>query len=299
MNKTLVIMAAGMGSRYGGLKQIESFGPNNELIIDYSIYDAKRTGFNKVVFIIKEENYELFKQKIGDKISKYIKVEYAFQKLTDIPDNYKIPKERIKPLGTAHAIYSARNYINEDFAVINADDFYGYEAFKLLSEQLEKANENEYIMIPYKVKNTITPNGSVKRGVCLVEQNELKGIEESVIEIKDNKILKTPIGTNNTTEINEDTLVSMNLFGFKKNILTYIEQDFKSFLEANKNNLLEKEFFLPDVVFNCIKRGQIKVKIFPTNEKTYGVTYKEDKHQVEEAIKEKIKQNIYPNNLWS
>ena len=132
MNKTLVIMAAGMGSRYGGLKQIESFGPNNELIIDYSIYDAKRTGFNKVVFIIKEENYELFKQKIGDRISNHIKVEYAFQKLTDIPEGYKIPEERIKPLGTAHAIYSARNYINEDFAVINADDFYGYEAFKLL-----------------------------------------------------------------------------------------------------------------------------------------------------------------------
>ncbi len=299
MNKTLVIMAAGMGSRYGGLKQIESFGPNNELIIDYSIYDAKRTGFNKVVFIIKEENYELFKQKIGDRISNHIKVEYAFQKLTDIPEGYKIPEERIKPLGTAHAIYSARNYINEDFAVINADDFYGYEAFKLLSEQLEKANENEYIMIPYKVKNTITPNGSVKRGVCLVEQNELKGIEESVIEIKDKKIMKTPIGTDKTTEISEDTLVSMNLFGFKKNILTYIEQDFKNFLEENKNNLLEKEFFLPDVVFNCIKRGQIKVKVFPTNEKTYGVTYKEDKHQVEEAIKEKIKENIYPNNLWS
>lgn len=290
-------MAAGMGSRYGGLKQIESFGPNGELITDYSIYDAKRVGFDKVVFIIKEENYELFKEKIGDRVSKYIKVEYAFQKLDDILEGYSIPSDRVKPLGTAHAIYSARNLIDSDFAVINADDFYGYDAFRVLSEALDNASYNEYVMVAYKVCNTITLNGSVKRGVCEVEDGYLKGIDESVIEVVDDKIRKTSMITGDVSIIDKDTLVSMNLFGFKRNFINYIVSDFKDFLD--NSDLSSDEFFLPSVVFNCIKRGDCKVKVYSTDEKTYGVTYKEDKDDVVKGIENKIKDGVYPEKLWN
>lgn len=290
-------MAAGMGSRYGGLKQIESFGPNGELITDYSIYDAKRVGFDKVVFIIKEENYELFKEKIGDRVSKYIKVEYAFQKLDDVLEGYSIPRDRVKPLGTAHAIYSARNLIDSDFAVINADDFYGYDAFRVLSEALDNASYNEYVMVAYKVCNTITLNGSVKRGVCEVEDGYLKGIDESVIEVVDDKIRKTSMITGDVSIIDKDTLVSMNLFGFKRNFINYIVSDFKDFLD--NSDLSSDEFFLPSVVFNCIKRGDCKVKVYSTDEKTYGVTYKEDKDDVVKGIENKIKDGVYPEKLWN
>lgn len=290
-------MAAGMGSRYGGLKQIESFGPNGELITDYSIYDAKRVGFDKVVFIIKEENYELFKEKIGDRVSKYIKVEYAFQKLDDVLEGYSIPSDRVKPLGTAHAIYSARNLIDSDFAVINADDFYGYDAFRVLSEALDNASYNEYVMVAYKVCNTITLNGSVKRGVCEVEDGYLKGIDESVIEVVDDKIRKTSMITGDVSIIDKDTLVSMNLFGFKRNFINYIVSDFKDFLD--NSDLSSDEFFLPSVVFNCIKRGDCKVKVYSTDEKTYGVTYKEDKDDVVKGIENKIKDGVYPEKLWN
>lgn len=296
MKKTLVIMAAGMGSRYGGLKQIESFGPNGELITDYSIYDAKRVGFDKVVFIIKEENYELFKEKIGDRVSKYIKVEYAFQKLDDVLEGYSIPSDRVKPLGTAHAIYSARDLIDSDFAVINADDFYGYDAFRVLSEALDYASYNEYVMVAYKVCNTITLNGSVKRGVCKVEDGYLKGIDESVIEVIDDKIHKTSMITGDASVIDKDTLVSMNLFGFKRNFINYIVSDFKDFLD--NSDLSSDEFFLPSVVFNCIKRGDCKVKVYSTDERTYGVTYKEDKDDVVKGIESKIKDGVYPEKLW-
>lgn len=297
MKKTLVIMAAGMGSRYGGLKQIESFGPNGELITDYSIYDAKRVGFDKVVFIIKEENYELFKEKIGDRVSKYIKVEYAFQKLDDVLEGYSIPSDRVKPLGTAHAIYSARDLIDSDFAVINADDFYGYDAFRVLSEALDDASYNEYVMVAYKVCNTITLNGSVKRGVCKVEDGYLKGIDESVIEVIDDKIHKTSMITGDASVIDKDTLVSMNLFGFKSNFINYIVSDFKDFLD--NSDLSSDEFFLPSVVFNCIKRGDCKVKVYSTDERTYGVTYKEDKDDVVKGIESKIKDGVYPEKLWN
>lgn len=290
-------MAAGMGSRYGGLKQIESFGPNGELITDYSIYDAKRVGFDKVVFIIKEENYELFKEKIGNRVSKHIKVEYAFQKLDDILEGYSIPSDRVKPLGTAHAIYSARNLIDSDFAVINADDFYGYDAFRVLSEALDNASYNEYVMVAYKVCNTITLNGSVKRGVCEVENGYLKGIDESVIEVVDDKIRKTSMITGDVSIIDKDTLVSMNLFGFKRDFINYIVSDFKDFLD--NSNLSSDEFFLPSVVFNCIKRGDCKVKVYSTDEKTYGVTYKEDKDDVVKGIENKIKDGVYPEKLWN
>lgn len=289
-------MAAGMGSRYGGLKQIESFGPNGELITDYSIYDAKRVGFDKVVFIIKEENYELFKEKIGDRVSKYIKVEYAFQKLDDVLEGYSIPSDRVKPLGTAHAIYSARDLIDSDFAVINADDFYGYDAFRVLSEALDDASYNEYVMVAYKVCNTITLNGSVKRGVCKVEDGYLKGIDESVIEVIDDKIHKTSMITGDASVIDKDTLVSMNLFGFKRNFINYIVSDFKDFLD--NSDLSSDEFFLPSVVFNCIKRGDCKVKVYSTDERTYGVTYKEDKDDVVKGIESKIKDGVYPEKLW-
>ena len=249
------------------------------------------------MFIIKEENYELFKEKIGDRVSKYIKVEYAFQKLDDVLEGYSIPSDRVKPLGTAHAIYSARNLIDSDFAVINADDFYGYDAFRVLSEALDNASYNEYVMVAYKVCNTITLNGSVKRGVCEVEDGYLKGIDESVIEVVDDKIRKTSMITGDVSIIDKDTLVSMNLFGFKRDFINYIVSDFKDFLD--NSDLSSDEFFLPSVVFNCIKRGDCKVKVYSTDEKTYGVTYKEDKDDVVKGIENKIKDGVYPEKLWN
>ena len=199
--KTLVILAAGMGSRFGGLKQIEPVGPNGEFIIDYSIYDAKRSGFEKVIFIIKEENLEVFEETIGKRIKPFIKVEYAFQKIDDLPEGYEI-KDREKPLGTAHAIYCARNLIEGNFALMNADDFYGYGGIKKVSEfldgDLDKDNKENYALIGYKLVNTITDNGSVKRGVCNIKNGKLIGLDESLIEKDEKGLVKTSFKTNIT-----------------------------------------------------------------------------------------------------
>ena len=217
--------------------------------------------------------------------------------IDDVLKGYSVPNDRIKPLGTAHAIYSARNLIDTDFAVINADDFYGYDAFRVLSEALDNTSCNEYAMVAYKVCNTITLNGSVKRGVCQVEDGYLKGIDESVIELVDDKIRKTSMINGDVSIIDRNTLVSMNLFGFKKNFINYVVRDFKDFLD--NSDLSCDEFFLPSVVFNCIKRGDCKVKVYSTSEKTYGVTYKEDKEDVVKGIENKIKDGVYPEKLWN
>lgn len=212
--KTLVILAAGMGSRFGGLKQIEPIGPNGEFIIDYSIYDAKRCGFEKVIFIIKEENLEIFEETIGKRIKPYINVEYAFQKLEDIPEGYQIPN-REKPLGTGHAIYCARHLIKDNFALMNADDFYGYGGIKAVSDfldtDLNKEGKENYALVGYKLKNTITDNGSVKRGVCEIKDGKLVGLDESLVEKEDNILIKTSFKTNKKEQVKDGTLVSMNL----------------------------------------------------------------------------------------
>ncbi len=298
---TLVIMAAGMGSRFGGLKQVEPVGPNGEFILDYSVYDAIKAGYEKVIFIIKEENYELFRDTIGKRIESKIKVEYAFQKIEDVPEGIEIPEGRVKPWGTSHAILSAKNFVNEPFTVINADDFYGFDPYDKIKKFFANTQEeNKYAMIGYKTINTMSENGSVKRGVCSKnEQNLLTGLIESSIENKNGKIIATPLeDENNPFEIKEDTLVSMNFFGFNPSIFNYLEDEMKDFFKAHKNDLDKCEFLIPTSVFKRIAEGKITMEVLNTDEKWYGVTYKEDKKDLVNAINHMIDEGKYPKNLW-
>lgn len=302
MNKdlTLLIMAAGMGSRFGGLKQMEPFGPNGEFLIDYSIYDAIKNGFNKVVFIIKEENYEAFKETIGARVEKHIKVEYAFQKQDTIPEWVKVPANRIKPWGTAHAILSAKNLIHEPFAVINADDFYGEDAFKVVSNYLKQPKDiNSYCIVGYHVENTLTENGSVKRGICNLENNNFKSLIESSIERKENTIIATPLDSNNSFIVEENTLVSMNMLGFNETIFEYIEKNMDKFFKDNENNLEKCEYLIPDVLTQASTENYAKVEVVGTNAKWMGVTYKEDKDDVVNKLNNLINNKEYPSNLWN
>ena len=299
-NLTLLILAAGMGSRFGGLKQIEPFGPNGEFIIDYSIYDAIKAGFNKVVFIIKEENYEIFKETIGKRVEDKIKVEYAFQKLEDLPEGYTCPSDRVKPWGTAHAILAAKNNINEPFAIINADDFYGYDAYSVISKFLkEEKNEEVYGLVGYQVKNTLTENGSVKRGVCKLNNGYLDEIIESSVIEENGIITASPLDGSNSFEVSQDASVSMNMLGFTPNIFTYIENNFSKFLDDNKDNILKCEYLIPDILTQATKENYAKTKVLPTIAKWEGVTYKEDKESVVKAIQKLIDEGDYPYNLWT
>lgn len=301
MNKTLLILAAGMGSRFGGLKQLEPVGPSGEFIIDYSIYDAIRCGFNKIVFIIKKENYEIFRETIGKRIEDKIDVKYVFQELSNLPSGYSVPDNRIKPWGTAHAILCAKDVINEPFAIINADDFYGKDAYRVISEFMDKKHDGskeEFGLVGYKVINTLTLNGTVKRGVCVLHDNHLVSLDESVIEKRDNDIYATSLVTNNEYKITNDTLVSMNMMSFTPNIFKYIEDDFKKFLDENKDNLDSCEYLIPSVLSKGIKEGYCNVSVIKTNSKWVGVTYKEDKKDVVEYIKNIVEEGEYNSNLW-
>ncbi len=298
---TLVIMAAGMGSRFGGLKQVEPVGPNGEFILDYSVYDAIRAGYTKVVFIIKEENYDLFRDTIGKRIESKIKVEYAFQKIEDVPEGVKVPEGRVKPWGTSHAILSAKKQVNEPFSIINADDFYGLDPYVKIKEYFDKVmDNNEYAMVGYNVINTMSENGSVKRGVCEKDINgNLTSLIESNIEKVEDKIIATSLeDETNVFEIEENDLVSMNFFGFKPSIFNYLEEEMKQFFENHKNDLDKCEFLIPTSVFKRLDEGKINVKVLDTNEKWYGVTYKEDKKDLVDAINRMIDEGKYPKNLW-
>lgn len=296
---TLVIMAAGMGSRFGGLKQIEPFGNDGEFILDFSIYDAIKAGFNKVVFIIKEENYNLFRDTVGKRIEDKIEVEYVFQKNENIPTGYEIPGDRVKPWGTGHAILACKDVVKEDFLVINADDFYGRDAFVVASNFLkQKHNNKEMAMVCYHIINTLTDNGSVKRGVCDHKDGNLIKITESSVEKIDNEIICKPLDGSEPFISKEDDLVSMNMLLFTPLIFEILEKDIKDFFEQNKNNLEKCEFLIPDVIYKNILNGNISVKVLDTTSKWYGVTYKEDKESVLNAIKNMIEQNVYPEKLW-
>lgn len=301
-NKTLLIMAAGMGSRYGGLKQIEPMGPNEEFIIDYSIFDAKNNGIDKVVFIIKEENYEDFKQTIGKRVEPHINVEYVFQNYDNVKEEYKdLIKDRTKPLGTAHAILCAKDKINTPFIVINADDYYGQDAFKKatsIMENLKNEKPYEYALINYSVENTMTENGSVKRGICDIENNKLKEITECVIEKENNNIIATPISKGGKRIISKNMSVSMNMIVLTPSIFPFLEEKFNEFLENNIEDLSSCEFFIPDVLFASIKENYADVLVEQTTSKWYGVTYKEDAKTVKEAFKKLHEEKKYPQNLW-
>jgi dTDP-glucose pyrophosphorylase len=286
-NATLVVMAAGMGSRFGGLKQVEPVGPNGEAILDFSVYDAKKAGFNKVVFIIKEAIEKEFKELVGKRIEKLIDVEYAFQETYKLPDGFVCPAEREKPWGTAHAVYCAKDKVNTPFAVINADDYYGADAFKKIYEHLKKQSE-DYCMVGFRLANTLTENGSVSRGVCTVENGELKGIVERT-KIIDCKYTEDD---QNWIPLSPDTVVSMNMWGFGADVFNYIDRDLKEFLEE-KINVPKSEFYLPSVVAKLIETGEKAVKVLVAEDKWYGVTYKEDKEMVVNAIGKMVADGLY------
>lgn len=300
----LVIMAAGMGSRYGGLKQIDPIDKNGNIIMDYSIFDAVRAGFEKVVFIIKRENEQAFRQAIGDRISKHIEVSYVFQDLNDIPEGYELPKDRVKPLGTAHAIYSARKEIRGSFAVINADDYYGIDAFQKIYDFLSKTKDDDkyrYTMVAYRLANTVTENGHVSRGVCETDENQyLKDIvERTKIERYEDGIKYLDDDGENWKALDDDKLVSMNMWGFSKSIIGEIEKGFESFLrEGLKINPLKGEYFLPTVVSNLLSQNKVTVKVLKSEDKWYGITYREDKPLIVEAVEQMKQRGIYPQGLW-
>ncbi len=298
---TLVILAAGMGSRFGGLKQIEPMGPSDEFIIDYSVYDAIKAGFNKIVFLIKRENYDLFKETIGARVEPHIKVEYAFQELNNLPIGYELPSDRTKPLGTAHAVLCCKDVVNEPFAMINADDFYGRDAFIKAYDFLVNAdsNSNNYGMIGYMVSNTLTENGSVKRGVCEVDENDyLKSIIESKVERINNVIVAKPLDGRGEFNVDDNATVSMNFLLFTPSIFKHIEDRFPIFLEENKDNLLTSEYLIPDVLEKLIQENKVTTKVINTTASWYGVTYKEDTPSVRSAIKNLVDNGEYNYNLW-
>lgn len=300
-NLTLVILAAGMGSRFGGLKQIAPLGPNGEFIIDYSVYDAIKAGFTKIVFLIKEENYSLFKETIGSRVEPYIAVEYCFQKNDNLPVGYEIPESRVKPLGTAHAILCCKNNVHEPFMIINADDFYGRDAYMKAAEFLRKTTEkipHQYGMVGYLVKNTMTENGAVKRGVCKVKNNYLTELIESSVEKIDNKIIASPLNGDKPFEVSENDTVSMNMLLFTPSIFKYIEDNFANFLDKNKDNMEKCEYLIPDILFQAIAENYATAEVLKTTATWYGVTYKEDADYVKDSLAKLVQDGEYPNNLW-
>ena len=292
---TLVILAAGMGSRFGGLKQVEPFGPNGEFIIDYSCFDAIKAGFTKIVFIIKEENYELFRETIGHRIENKISVEYVFQNMDNVPSEYGL-ENRVKPLGTAHAILCAKNKVHGNFVMINSDDYYGPDAYKKIKEFYD-TNDDDYSMVAFRVANTMTENGSVKRGVCKSENGYLTNIIESKIERVDENILASPLDGRESFTVPSNALVSMNFFGFRENLFDILEKGLVEFLNMNKDDLTSCEYLIPDVVDKEIKNGK-KVVILESTDKWLGVTYKEDKDYVVNEIRKLIDKGVYPEDLW-
>ena len=295
----LLIMAAGMGSRFGGLKQIAPMGPNDEFIIDYSVFDAIREGFSKIVFIIKEENYDIFKETIGARVEPHIPVEYVFQKLENVPDFVEIPKDRVKPWGTAHAIYCAKDAITEPFVVINADDFYGRDAFKVAADFIKNREGREFATVGYEAIKTMTENGAVKRGVLEADaEGNLQTIVESSIIEDGDMINCEPLSGDPSFKIEKEALVSMNMLIFDPSLFDYIEEKMDIFFKENKDNLEKCEFLIPDILGQAKDEGFAKVKVLHTKAVWYGVTYKEDTPFVRESIKKLVDKGDYPNNLW-
>jgi dTDP-glucose pyrophosphorylase len=300
----LVIMAAGMGSRYGGLKQIDPVDEEGNLIIDFSIYDARKAGFRKLIFIIKRELEADFKKMIGDRIAGQIDVEYVYQEQNQLPEGYQVPEGRVKPWGTGHAILCSREYLQGPFAVINADDYYGVQAFPMIYNELIASPEKEddsYSMVGYSLMNTLTEHGHVARGVCSLDQsNMLQEIHERTrIEKKGEQAFYTEDGGIHWEALSKECVVSMNLWGFQTSIFKALDDKFRIFLdEEAKINPEKAEYFLPNVVGELIKEKRATVKVLPTKDKWYGVTYKEDKVMVMKAIEEFKEKGIYPKKLW-
>lgn len=296
MKPTLVIMAAGMGSRYGGLKQIDPVGPSGEIVLDYSVYDAIRAGFGKVVFIIRPDIEETFKEVIGDKLAGKIDVETIFQTLEKIPSGFPIPGNRTKPWGTGQAVLMAKEVVQEPFAVINADDFYGRETFDVIGRKLAATDvdSTDFSMVGFYIKNTLSANGSVARGYCDVQNGKLATVTEYFeIERKEDGVIHHRDGT-----MSDDDMVSMNTWGFTPKIFQALENGFVKFLEREGGEL-KSEYLLPELVDGLIKSGEATVEVLPSNEKWMGVTYTEDKPEVVAGIRALVDAGVYPENLWA
>ncbi len=305
MNKpVLVIMAAGMGSRYGGLKQMDPVDSEGHIIMDFSMFDAKRAGFDKVIFIIKREFEEDFREKVGKRIEKYMEVSYAFQEIGNIPASYEVPEGRVKPWGTAHAVLSCIDQIDGPFAVINADDYYGREAFQLIYDYLSAHEDDEkyrYTMVGYLLGNTVTDNGHVSRGICETNMHgELVSVEERTrIEKRGGGIAFTEDDGKTWTEVSGDAVVSMNMWGFTKSILHEIRDGFPAFLDKGlKSNPMKCEYYLPAVVSRLLEEGKATAAVLKSADKWYGITYKEDKPVVVAALQKMKDDGIYPKHLW-
>lgn len=302
---TLVVMAAGMGSRYGGLKQIDPVGPGGEVIVDYSLYDARRAGFEKVVFVIKKENEADFKQVIGRRVSPYLQLAYVPQQLDDLPAGFAVPDGRQKPWGTAHAVLAARGAVDGPFAVINADDYYGREAFEQIFAYLSThpdTDRYQYAMVGYHLRNTLTENGHVARGVCEVNAaGVLQSVTERTQICKDGLDAKFTEDDGKTWQpLAGDATVSMNLWGFQKSFFAEAQAGFAEFLAAAlPQNPLKAEYYLPGVVSSLIAQGKAQVQVLKSADKWYGVTYKEDKPAVEQAVRGMIANGLYPQRLWA
>lgn len=303
---TLIVMAAGIGSRYGGggLKQIDPVGPNGEVIMEYSVYDALRAGFGRVVFVIKEEMEDAFRAKLGRAIERQCDVAYAFQRLDDVPEGFQVPPERVKPWGTAHATLTARHVVDTPFAVINADDFYGRASFQVLGDYLRGARDRDrgydYCMVGFVLRNTLTDHGYVSRGICTVDdEGFLVSVRERTrIEKAGEDAKYTEDGGETWVEIPGDGVASMNMWGFTPGLFSELEARFLLFLQRNGDNVLKAEYFLPDFVGALVGEGRATVRVLPTDERWFGVTYVEDKPRIQQAIQALIGQGVYPENLW-
>ena len=299
----LVILAAGMGSRFGGLKQMEPMDDYGNFILDYSIYDAIRAGFDSVIFIIKKEHLEIFRETIGKRVEPLIKTEYAFQDLEDLPAPYKCPKDRVKPWGTAHAILAARNLIKDNFIIINGDDYYGKETYEVAAEyirSLKSGSQGRYANVAFRVCNTLAENGSVKRGVCFYDGSRLltKMIESSVERKEDGSIVAQPLDEKEPSfKCDPNQLVSMNLFIFSKDLIQKLQERFPTWLKENINNL-KAEYLIPEVVSDLVNEGKASLELLETPSVWYGVTYREDKPSVVNALKKLTDKGVYKKGLY-
>ncbi len=298
----LVVMAAGIGSRYGGLKQIEPVGPCGEIILDYSIHDAKQAGFGKVVFVINKETEKQFRARVSQTIGQHCETAFVFQELNNLPEGFEVPQGRQKPWGTAHAVLSCQKIVATSFAVINADDFYGRTSFQALCTHLRGAKDRDsgydFCMVGYNLKNTLTEHGHVARGVCTVDRegNLVEVHERTRIEIFNQAVKYTQNGET-WIEIPGDSVVSMNMWGFTPVVFEELEGRFLHFLKSN-NDLLNAEYFLPEVVNQLLDEKKATVKVLPSQERWFGVTYKPDLSIVKKAVRKLIKQGVYPETLW-
>ncbi len=295
---TLVILAAGMGSRFGGSKQTTPVGPSGEFIIDYSCCDAIKAGFDKIVFVIKKENLDVFRQSVGGRVEKHVKVEYAFQEITDIPAPFCVPEGRVKPWGTAHALLAARHCVSDPFVTINADDFYGAETYRIMADFLKNTSSGRYAMAGYRLSNTLTENGTVSRGICNADGNGM------LIDITERTSIR-PAGNDAEYEdggewipVSGESIASMNFFAFTPEVFDFAAEKFKEFL-SSMSDPMKNEFYLPSVASLAMKEGIATVEVCPTPSRWYGVTYAADREGLEKKIREMINDGMYSENVWS